>query len=134
MAGGDEYGPSVPPSMVGYEMGEYSSGVPSPMRSRKVFEQTQPTVMSSMGMHALPPVSVRTPISDQYASGIARPDLSVNIPDPTIFKNVNGNIALGEGYDSRRAGLVNLRQRIMQQRRARNSVVDTVDSWQSGVY
>lgn len=121
---GDQYGSVVPPSSIGYETGEYTGGIPSPMRRRRYFEQTQPTVAASMGMHALPPVSVRTPISDQYAAGIARPDLSTHIPDPTLFKSVNGNIALGHTHDERAAGLATLRTSIQSQRRQRNSMVD----------
>jgi hypothetical protein len=115
----------VVPSMIGYEQNETIGGARrQPLARRRMVGESQPTVMSAMGLHSLPPVSFRMPISDQYAAGIARPDLDMRTPDPTIYTNVNGNVSIGQTPEERRAAQMELRGALRAQRLARGSLVD----------
>ena len=123
------FGAPVPPSLIGYETGETLGQIPSSLRYRQFFNQYQPTVANSMGMHKLPPVNVRVPIADQYAIGIAHPNTQTTNPDPTLFSNVNGNISLGTTYEERREAQMGMRARLQQQARLKNiSQIGQLDS------
>lgn len=101
------------PSSIGYEEGEHTGERSAMLRRRRYQQEVQPTVMSSAAMHSLPPVSVRIPIGDQYAMGIAQPDPELRVPDPTIFQRVNGTIQLGQTVDDKRQAQLSLRQRLL---------------------
>jgi hypothetical protein len=120
---GDPMGGVVSPSNIGYETDEYN-GKRAGMRTKRYGPQEkQPTLASMSGIHALPPIPSRIPISDQYAMGIARPDLQLNNPDPTLFSNINGNISVGSDPTARRAAITGMRSRLQMQRRAANTVI-----------
>lgn len=122
---GDPQGGAFAPSSVGNHVGEYTGQVPkTSLVYRKYYQETQPTIANSMGMHSLPPVPSRIPISDQYAIGVAHPDLSLTSPDPTIFKNINGNVSLGSTPEARRESQMNFRSKLQTQRRQRGMVID----------
>lgn len=120
---GDPIGGVVPPSTIGYELGESLGAIPkSGLKFRQYYQQNQPTIANSSGMHSLPPVYTRIPISDQYAIGIAHPDTSLTVPDPTLYKRVNGNVSLGQTAEDRQAQNASVRSRMQQIRRTKNTL------------
>jgi hypothetical protein len=94
---------------------ENNGSVSSPIRQRQFHMESQPTVMSTSGMHGLPPVYLRVPLADQYAAGVAEPDLDSRRADPSMFSRVNGGIDLGTP-ESRRAYQSTLREMTLRRR------------------
>lgn len=104
---------------------ENSIGAPAAITRRRVFESYQPTAMSRAGMHALPPVSVRTPIADQYAMGIMNPDVSFKQADPVTWSGpVNGTASPAQGPQERAQLRATMREQATERKRSAWHVVD----------
>lgn len=61
---------------IGYERGESTPGRPQPLQRRSVGQEVAPTIMSRHGFAASAPVTVRSPISDDYAHRLRAPGIN----------------------------------------------------------